>query len=297
MKQERRWVAAGVVCLFLAAVYFASYFYARVSSGGGKRLGGGQGKIAVVKIEGVLTDAWDVIEDIERYRDRDDVKALVVRIDSPGGAVVPAQEIYEEIKKLRAEKKVIASLGTVAASGGYYIACAAEEIIGNPGTLTGSIGVISEYANVEKLMDKIGWRSFVVKSGQFKDVGNPMREMTREEKQLLQGLVDDIHRQFVRAVAEGRNMEVAAVEALSDGRVFTGQQAKAHGLIDRLGNFQDAIQRAGELAGIEGKPAVIYPEEKKRRLWKRLFKGMAEWAGRRLLEEEIHDSQGFMRVH
>lgn len=297
MKKERRWVAVGVVCLFLAGVFFASYFYAKATSGGGTRLRSGQGKIAVVKIEGVLTDAWDVIEDLKRYQDRDDVKALVVRIDSPGGAVVPAQEIYEEIKKLRAEKKVVASLGNVAASGGYYIACAAEEIIGSPGTLTGSIGVISEYANVEKLMDKIGWRSFVIKSGQFKDLGNPMRGMTREEKQLLQGLVDDIHTQFVRAVAEGRNMEVAAVEALSDGRVFTGQQAKAYGLIDRLGNFQDALQRAGELAGIEGKPAVIYPEEKKRRLWKRLFKDMAEWAGRRLFEGEIHDSQGFIRVH
>ncbi len=296
MKQKGRWRAVGIVLLSILIVYVGSYLYARMSSGRVGKIGVAQSKIAVIKIEGVLTESFDIVEDIKRFKERADVKAVVLRIDSPGGAVVPAQEIYEEVKKLRAEKKVIASLGNMAASGGYYIACAAHEIVCNPGTLTGSIGVISEYMNIEKLMDKIGWRSSVVKSGQFKDLGNPMREMTREEKKLLQDLVDDIHQQFVQAVAEGRNMDIVAVQALSDGRVFTGQQAKVHGLVDRLGNFEDAVQRASELAGIKGKPLVIYPEDKKHRLWRRLLGDMAEWISRLMREEHSYHSQGFMRM-
>ena len=297
MTAERKWVAAVLLCVVLASVFLASYFYARLSPHKGKGSVFTQDKIAVVKIEGVLIDAAEILREITRYKERDDVRAIVLRIDSPGGAVVPAQEIYEELRKLRNEKMILASVGNVAASGGYYVACAANEIIANPGSLTGSIGVISEYPNLEKLMDKIGWESLVVKSGQFKDVGNPMREMTKEEKHLMQSLVDNVHKQFVQAVAEGRNMNVKAVEHLADGRVYTGEQAKAHGLIDRLGNFQDALDRAGELAGIKGEPVVIYPEEKRGPIWKRLFSNVSKWIGRYLLEQSIEDSHGFVTIH
>lgn len=296
MKKERKWRAAGVVCLLLAVVFFASYFYARMSPQLGKGLRLGQEKIAVVKIEGTLTEASEILEEIAQYKERSDIKAIVLRVDSPGGAVVPAQEIYEEVKKLRKDKRVLASLGNVAASGGYYVACAANEIIANPGTITGSIGVISEYSNIQKLMDKIGLKSLVIKGGLFKDVGNPMREMTKEERRLLQDLVDNIHDQFIRAVAEGRHMDVKAVEALADGRVYTGEQAKANGLIDGLGNLQDALERAGQLAEIKGKPVIIYPEEKRRRIWKRLFRDASEWIGHNLLEEQIEESHGFVKI-
>jgi protease-4 len=199
---------------------------------------------------------------------------VVLRIDCPGGAVGAAQEVYGEIQKLRSEKTILASLGNLAASGGYYIASAAQEIIANPGTLTGSIGVISEYPNFQELMKKIGYRAEVLKSGRYKDVGNPLREMTKEEMQLMQGLIDNIHAQFIRDVAKGRHREIEEIRALADGRVFTGEQAKENGLIDRLGNFQDAVDRAAELAGIEGKPEVLYPEKKRPRILDLFLQGL-----------------------
>jgi protease-4 len=170
-------------------------------------------------------------------------------------------------------------MGNVAASGGYYVASATEEIVANPGTLTGSIGVISEYPNIEELMKKVGLRSEVMKGGRFKDLGNPTREMTEEERQLLQDIIDNIHNQFIRDVALGRGRTVEEIEPLADGRVFTGEQAKENGLVDRLGNFQDALDRAAKLAGIEGKPVIIYPEEKRKKIWEYLVQSIAEVMG------------------
>ncbi|MGW8321017.1 MAG: signal peptide peptidase SppA [Thermodesulfobacteriota bacterium] len=236
-------------------------------------------KIAVISIQGVLTSSTETIREFKKYEEDKDVKALVLRIDSPGGTVVAAQEIYEEIQKLRENKVVLASMGNVAASGGYYVASATEEIVANPGTLTGSIGVISEYPNIEQLMKKVGLRSEVMKSGQFKDLGNPTREMTEAERQILQDLIDNIHMQFIRDVALGRGRTVEEIEPLADGRVFTGEQAKENGLVDRLGNFQDALDRAAELAGIEGKPVIIYPEEKRKKIWEYLIQSIAEGMG------------------
>ncbi len=236
-------------------------------------------KVAVVSIQGVLASSRETIRQIKEVRDKKDVKALVLRIDSPGGTVVAAQEIYAEIRKLRKNKVVLASMGNVAASGGYYVACAASEIVANPGTITGSIGVISEYPNVEQLMKKVGLRAEVLKSGRFKDMGNPTRQMTEEERRLLQNLIDNIHKQFIRDVARGRGKTVEEIEPLADGRVFTGEQAKENGLVDRLGDFEDAIDRAAELAGIEGKPEILYPEEKRKKIWEYLVQTLAETVG------------------
>jgi protease-4 len=224
------------------------------------------------------------------------VKALVFRIDSPGGTVVAAQEIYSEIRKLRGKKKTLSSMGNVAASGGYYVASATEEILANPGTITGSIGVISEYANVQDLLKKIGFKSTVLKSGRFKDVGSPLREMTAEEGVYLQGLLENIHHQFIRDVAQGRQKTVEEIEPLSDGRVFTGEQAKEIGLVDRLGNFQDALDRAAELAGIEGKPVILYPEEKRRRILEYLIPGLMEWFQDFLVRMVEQSSPGWSRL-
>ena len=279
MPGRRRWKGVFVLVSILGLIFVISFFAGRWGLFEGSGISLSNDKIAVISIQGVLTSSTDTIRQFKQYEENEDVKALVLRIDSPGGTVVAAQEIYAEILKLRENKVVLASMGNVAASGGYYIASATEEIVANPGTLTGSIGVISEYPNIEQLMKKVGLRSEVMKSGRFKDLGNPTREMTEEERQLLQDLIDNIHRQFIRDVALGRGRTVEEIEPLADGRVFTGEQAKENGLVDRLGNLQDALDRAAELAGIEGKPVIIYPEEKRKKIWEYLVQSIAEVMG------------------
>jgi protease-4 len=187
----------------------------------------------------------------------------VIRVDSPGGVVGPSQEIYREIVRTKAIKKVIASMGAVAASGGYYVIAGTDGIVANPGTITGSIGVIMEYTNFQELFNKIGLSPVVIKSGQFKDTGSPARAMTPEEERILKAFVDRLHQQFVSAIAEGRQLDLAKVQDLADGRIYTGQDAKDLGLVDRIGNLEDAIEWAGRLAGIEGKIVAVYPPEKK----------------------------------
>ena len=236
----------------------------------GGRFGFGK-SVGVVKVEGVITDSTEIIGLIREYAERGDIKAVVVRIDSPGGAVGPSQEIYAELKKLRAEKKVVASMGAVAASGGYYIASATDKIVANPGTITGSIGVIIEFMNVEELLKKVGLKGRTVKSGKFKDTGSPFREMSEEEREFLQSVIDDVHGQFIEAVSTGRGIKKEEVAKLADGRIFTGSQALNLGLIDKLGTMEDTITLSAELAGISGKPTVVYPPEEFRGIWKGLL--------------------------
>ncbi len=216
-------------------------------------------RIALVRIEGPILDAGPTLKEMETYGDDPLVKAIVLRIDSPGGGVTPSQEIYRAVKRVRGEKQktVVTSMGTVAASGGYYIAVASDRILANPGTITGSIGVIMQLANLEDLMDKIGVKNFVIKSGRYKDVGSPFRTMGEDDRQLLQSMMDDAHRQFIEAVAEGRSLDVADVEGLADGRVLTGQQAKDELLVDELGDLHDAVKLAAEMSGMEGTPPVV----------------------------------------
>jgi protease-4 len=219
--------------------------------------------VGVVEIEGAITDSRDILEHIRRFREDEDIKAIVIRIDSPGGAVGPSQEIYREIRKTVEAKKVIASMGAVAASGGYYVACAADGIVANPGTITGSIGVIMGYTNFRQLLDKIGMVPVVIKSGPYKDTGSPTREMRDDEREILQSITSGIHEQFVTAIAEGRNMDRSQVALVADGRIFTGEDAKTKGLVDRLGNYEDALAWAGEMGGIEGEVVPVYAREEK----------------------------------
>ena len=219
-------------------------------------------KVAVIDITGTISRTQTTIDQIHQYRDDQGIKAIVVRINSPGGSVAPVQEIYSELKKL--EKPIVASMGSTAASGGYYIAAIADEILANPGTLTGSIGVIMQFTKLKGLYEKIGLEQQVVKSGRFKDTGSPVRDLTDEERQLLQATLDDVHNQFIDAVFEGRQEQLTREEivVLADGRIFSGQQALEHKLVDQLGNLPDAIDRAGELGGIEGKPKVVRTKRK-----------------------------------
>src|SRR4030066_665074 len=221
-------------------------------------------KIAVVKIEGVILDSKDIIEERRDHRENKAVKAILLRIDSPGGAVAPSQEIYTEVLKIRDEgkKKIVTSMGSVAASGGYYIASASDKIVANPGSVTGSIGVILELANVSGLMKKVGVESVVIKSGKFKDVGSLFRTMTAEERELLQGVIDDTYDQFVDAVAAGGGINKENLLPIADGRVFTGRQAKKLGLVDDLGSMQDAIKITADIAGIKGEPDIIQKKKK-----------------------------------
>ncbi|MBI5409686.1 MAG: signal peptide peptidase SppA [Nitrospirae bacterium] len=219
-------------------------------------------KVALVRVSGVIIDSTDVIEELKEHAKDGSIKAIILRVDSPGGAVAPSQEIYEEIKKIKEKKKVIVSMGTVAASGGYYISAPADKIVANAGTLTGSIGVIMEIPNVEGLMKKIGVETQVIKSGEHKDIASVFKALKPEEKQILQTVLDDVHDQFIRAVSDGRKMKFEEIRKLADGRVFTGKMAKELGLIDELGNLQDAIKLAGEMTGIKGEPQVVQKKEK-----------------------------------
>jgi protease-4 len=224
----------------------------------------GENRIALIRVEGVILDAQTTIGDLKRFSENPLVKAIVLRIDSPGGGVVPSQEIHDAVKRVKnkSNKAIIASMGTVAASGGYYIAAATDRIIANPGTLTGSIGVIMEMANVEGLLKKVGVEGIVIKSGRFKDAGSPLRRMNEEERKLMQSVMDDVHQQFIQAVAEGRSLEMSEVQPLADGRIFTGRQAKEARLVDELGDLDDAIHLAADIVGIEGEPKVLEPRRR-----------------------------------
>lgn len=217
-------------------------------------------KIALIEIKGVILESETTLEQLGKIEEDDSVKGIVVRIDSGGGAVAPSQEIYRAINNLRKKngKKVVASMGSVAASGGYYIACAADKVMANPGTMTGSIGVIMALSNVEELMKKVGMRVLVLKSGEHKGIGSPFGPLSSEERSILQLLLNDVHHQFIEAVALGRGMEVEAVRKLADGRIFTGRQAKELKLVDEIGGLQEAILLAARLAGIPGKPEVMH---------------------------------------
>jgi protease-4 len=251
--------------LILAGIFLGFFLliYTLSSLGGGGVDLPGREKIGVVEIKGVIMESKPIVDQLIKFKKSRSVRGIVLRIDSPGGGVAPAQEIYEEVGKIKREKKVVASIESVGASGGYYIACAADRIVANPGTITGSIGVITEFVNVEQLLQKIGLKSFVIKSGKHKDIMSPTREPTEEDKKILQEVIDNIHNQFIDAVADGRKLDREKVVEIADGRIFSGQQARDLGLVDSLGNFQDAVALAAQLAGIEGEPSIVYAEKKK----------------------------------
>lgn len=270
----------GLLLVFILVVFSATFFYAYVTGGDAKVLSmfSGDG-IGVLQIQGTIDDSQSVLSELKRLKEMPWVRAIVVRIDSPGGAVAPTQEIFEEILKSKKQKPFIASMGAMATSGGYYIAAACDKIVANPGTLTGSIGVIMQLSNVEELMKKIGVKGVNVKSGQNKDIGSPFQPLSPEGKQILQSLVDNVHGQFVAAVAKGRGMDEAQVRKLADGRVYSGAQAKELGLIDQFGTLQEAIELAARRVGIEADPAVYYSRPEQERWWERMFMGIF---GRRL---------------
>jgi protease IV len=249
-------LAAGLLLAFLVTVWMLMAVLEDGSLPGGPR-------IAVVEIEGIILDGDGVVRELREHAENPAVKAVVVRVNSPGGVVGPTQEIVGSIERVRkAGKPVVASFGSVAASGGYYVGIAADRIFANPGTLTGSIGVIMQMANVENLLKKVGVEYVVIKAGAYKDVGNFSRAMTPEERRILQALLDDVYGQFVSAVARGRGLDEATVRGFADGRIYSGRQAHALKMVDELGGFEEAVEAAAKLSGISGKPKVMFPRRR-----------------------------------
>jgi protease IV len=258
-------VVGGGAILFVALSLFALIVSLSSGSGGSSRFSLGSNQVAVLTVEGVILDSGDFVDELKEFGSRPGVKAVVLRLNTPGGGVAASQEMYEAVRKFRADtkKKVVVSMSSVAASGGYYVACAADKVIANPGTITGSIGVIAEWFNYGDLLRWAKMESIVVKSGTLKDAGSPTRALTEAERLYFQSLIDNMYNQFVTAVAAGRKMDPEVIRRLADGRVYTGQEAKANGLIDQLGTLQDAVAEAGRMAGIRGEPDVVTPPERK----------------------------------
>jgi len=242
---------------FIALALFGESEDAAVSLGGKK--------IGLIEVHGVIVNPTDFIRQIKRFSKDNSIPVIVLDIDSPGGGVAASQEMYEEIGKAKDKgKRIVAAMRSVAASGGYYIACAADTIVANPGTITGSIGVIFEFPVVEGLLKKVGVRFEVVKSGALKDVGSMWREMTPQERKMVQDLINDTYDQFVDVVAKGRNLDRKKVLNIADGRVFTGRMAKDLKLVDELGNLEDALKIANQMGGMTGEPKVIKERPRRR---------------------------------
>lgn len=260
--------------ILIGMVFFAAVYGLNLLKGEGRALTL-RGKVGIVPIEGIIADSREIVEQLAEFAEDSGIRAVVLRIDSPGGGVAPSQEIYQAVRRLRDRKKVVASMGAVAASGGYLIATAADRIMANPGTITGSISAVMHFANVEELLKKVGVRSSVVKSGKFKDIGSPTREMTPEERELVQGIVDDIYDQLITTISENRKIPLEKVVKLADGRIFSGRQALDLDLVDELGGLQDAVLLAGRLSNIEGKPGVVHALKKRTGLWRYLLENFA----------------------
>jgi protease IV len=262
----KRWLVGCIVLLVgtLAAVTLAFVVVNLSLENQGLSVGPLGKRVGLVEILGDIESSEGVVDQLDHMRLDSSVRAVVLRLDSPGGGVAASQEIYDAVRRVTDDDKpVVASMGGVAASGAYYIACAADTIVSNPGTLTGSIGVIMSFPNTEELFKKVGLRFEVVKTGKFKDIGSLSRPMTPEEKALLQGVLSSVYEQFVKAISDGRGMDRKDILPYADGRIFSGAQAQDLGFVDKLGDLNDAIQLAGTMAGIKGRPVVVRKERRR----------------------------------
>jgi protease-4 len=275
--RKRDWIAGGIVVTLLAMFFVCAVVTMgrnALSDNGVSSLTARE-QLGVLEVREMILDPQSALEQLDGFAENDKIKGVLVRLESPGGAVGASQEIYRELIKIRARgKKVVASMGSVAASGAYYIACAADTIVANPGTITGSIGVRSEFLTTQELFKKVGIKFNVVKSGKFKDVGNMSRDMTPEEAALMQGIVDDLYNQFLDDVAAARRLPRDSVRAVADGRVLTGRQALNLGLVDATGNYHDAVDQLARMCGIEGKPTLV----KRKKRWMEMFAEYGESA-------------------
>ena len=280
MSQSTKWFLIIIVLLALIGVGVTLLFYGALrstSSTSTFTMGSGE-KIAVVEIRDMILSSEETVRQLKQYREDRSIKAILLRIETPGGGVVPTQEMYEEVRRTRdSGKPVVVSMGSIAASGGYYIACGATKIVANRGTLTGSIGVVGEFLQLQDALNKLGIEVKLIKAGKLKDAGAPTRKMTAADEKYFQELMDEVHRQFMGVVEEERNLESSRVREIADGRVFTGEEAVRLGLVDTLGTYQDAVRIAADLAGISGEPALV-KERKRRTFWDSVLGDVGEAA-------------------
>lgn len=267
-QSSSKWFWGIFLSLFILGMVFVAVsflvFASVLKRDGGEFISGGSGdKIAIVELNDVIVSSEKTVEQIKRFREDKSIKAIILRVNTPGGGVAASQEIYEEVKKTRDSGKIIVvSMGSIAASGGYYISMGSSLIIANPGTLTGSIGVIAQFMSIKDLAEKLGISQTTIKSGNLKDAGSPFRQMNDSDKAYFQDVVDNSFSQFLDVVSKERKMDMETLKKYANGRVFTGLQAKEFGLIDSLGTFEDAIRITGKMAGIEGEPRIVREKKK-----------------------------------
>jgi protease-4 len=286
------WIVIGGGIFFLFVMVVFALVYVALHTSQRASLGSAFGdKIAVVDLEGVIVSPTTVVDELKQFADDDSVKAIILHVNSPGGGVAASEEIYRQVKRIRDDKKkrIVASIETVGASGAYYVSSATNKIYADEGSIVGSIGVISEWVNYEDLLKWARLKQITMKAGEFKDTGNPARELTAAEKAYLQSLIDNMHTQFIRAVADGRHMKMDDVRTMANGKVWTGQQAMALKMIDQIGDFQGVVKDTAKAVGIRGEPTLVRPERERKTLLDLLFGDVSEWLPSRekLLEDHI----------
>src|SRR5215470_6040827 len=269
--RSRTWlwilIGGGAFFLFVLAVFTLVYIALRAGGQQGGLHAFGD-KIGVVDLDGVILDPKEVVDEVRRFADDDSIKAIIIHVNSPGGGVAASEEIYREVKRVRDQKKkyITASIETVGASGAYYVSSATNKIYADNGSVVGSIGVIAEWVNYGDLLRWAKLKQEVLKVGEFKDTGNPTRELTPAERQYMQGLIDNMYSQFVQAVADGRHAKVSDIKPIADGRVWTGEQALSMHLIDQIADFRSAVEDTAKSVGISGEPVLVHPERDRKSL-------------------------------
>ena len=286
------WVLIGGGAFFLFVLAVFTLVYVALHAGGRQAgIHAFGDKIGVVDLEGVILDPNDVVDQLRRFADDDSIKAIIIHVNSPGGGVAASEEIYREVKRVRDEKhkKIVASIETVGASGAYYVSSATNKIYADNGSVVGSIGVIAEWVNYGDLMRWAKLKPEVLKVGQFKDTGDPTRELTPAERQYMQGLIDNMYGQFVQAVADGRHAKVSDIKPIADGRVWTGQQAMDMHLIDQIGDFRSAVMDTAKSVNISGEPVLVHPERDRKSLLDLLFGDASKYlpTKEKLLDQQI----------
>ena len=292
-RRSRVWLwllfGGGAFLLFVAAVF--TVVYLSFNGGDDEAFSGFGDKICVVDLDGVILSPKQVVSQLKKFADDDSIKAIILHVNSPGGGVAASEEIYREVKRIHDAKKkrIVASIETVGASGAYYVASASDKIYADKGSIVGSIGVIAQWVNYAELLQWAKLKSITMKAGEFKDTGNPARDMTPAEQQYLQSLIDDMHTQFIRAVADGRNMKEADIRSIANGKVWTGQQAFPMKLVDQLADFEDAVKDTAKAVGIKGEPSLVWPPKPKRSGLDLMFGDVSDYLPTRekLLEQEV----------
>jgi len=287
------WIVIGGGAFFLFVLAVFTLVYLTLHAGGEQtslRSTFGD-KIGVVELQGVILDPETVVPQLKKFADDDSIKAIILHVNSPGGGVAASEEIYREVKRIRDEKHkhIVASIESVGASGAYYVSSATNKIYADNGSIVGSIGVIAQWVNYGELLRWAKLKDITMKAGEFKDTGSPTRDMTPAEQAYLQSLIDNMHTQFIQAVADGRKAKVADIKAIADGKVWTGQQALSLKLIDQVADFEAAVDDTAKAVGISGKPVLVHPEKERKTLLDLLFGDVSEWLPSRekLLEQHV----------